>query len=164
MNLNNIVTLIKNVSAAYPTVQEFGEGDIYEFLNSKEHKYPCVFLTIESISTDGDVQNINATLFYVDRLLDDNSNKLDIQSVSVTALKSIIEKLEETNYINFTSINYTPFTEKFTDLCAGSFAQCTIQVNDVLECDDFELGTLVIKENGSYNVLGYNQVIVDIQK
>lgn len=162
MNLNNIVTLIKNVSTAYPTVQEFGEGDIYEFLNSKEHKYPCVFLTIGSISTDGDVQNINVTLFYVDRLLDDNSNKLDIQSVSVTALKSIIEKLEETNYINFTSINYTPFTEKFTDLCAGSFAQCTIQVNDILECDDFELGTLVIKENGSYNVLGYNQVIVDI--
>lgn len=164
MILKELVNYIKNVSLAYPTVQEFGEGDIYEFMNSGEHKYPTIFLTIESITSDEDTQTLNATLFYVDRLLSNSSNKIDVQTVGLTALKSIKEKLEEANYINFTSINYTPFTEKFSDLCAGAFAQCNIQVNDTLECDDFELGTLTIKEDGLYNVLGYSQVIVDVTK
>lgn len=164
MNLKNIVTLIKNVSMSYPTIQEFGESDIYEFMNSGEHKYPTIFLTIESITSDEYAQTLNATLFYVDRLLSNSSNKIDVQTVGLTTLKSIKEKLEEVNHINFTSVNYTPFTEKFSDLCAGVFAQCNIQVNDTLECDDYELGTLTIKEDGLYNVLGYNQVIVDITK
>lgn len=163
MNLKDLVKYINTASISYPTIQEFGEGDIYEFLNNGEHKYPCIFLTIESISTDNDTQNINASLFYVDRLLSDNSNKLDVQTVGVTALKSVKEKLEELNYINFTSINYTPFTEKFSDLCAGAFAQCIIQVNDELECDDYEFGTLTITENGLYNTLGYNSVLVDVK-
>lgn len=164
MNLKDLVKYIHTASISYPTIQEFGEGDIYEFLNNGEHKYPCIFLTIESISTYNDTQNINTSLFYVDRLLSDNSNKLDVQTVAVTALKSIKEKLEELNYINFTSINYTPFTEKFADLCAGAFAQCTIQLNDELECDDYEFGTLTITENGLYNTLGYNSVLVDITR
>lgn len=162
MNLTELNTFIKSVSLAYPTIRNYGEGDIYEALNNGNNEYPCIFLTIESISTGEDTQNINATLFYVDRLLSDSSNKLDIQTVALTALKSIKEKLEETNYINFTSVNYTPFTEKFADLCAGAFAQCNIQVNDTLECNDYDLSSLTITENGIYNVLGYKQAIVDV--
>lgn len=164
MILREFIEYIKNVSLAYPTIKTFGEGDIYETLNSGNNEYPCIFLTIESISSDEDAQTLNGTIFYVDRLLDDSSNKLAIQTVGLTALKSIKEKLEEENYINFTNINYTPFTEKFSDMCAGMFAQCSIQLNDTLECDSFELATLTVKENGLYSTIGYKQVVVDVTR
>lgn len=164
MNLIDINNFIKNLSLGYPTIQEYENGDVYEYMNSSEHKYPTIFLTISSISSNDEITNISATLFYIDRLLKDNSNRLEIQAYGNKALKAILEKATEWSIINFDTITYTPFTEKFADLCAGVFAQFNIQINDELDCSSYEGLTLDIKEDGLYNVLGYEQVLVDVTK
>lgn len=164
MNLTELNNFIKTLSLAYPTVRNYGEGDVYEALNSGNNEYPTIFLTISEISTNEDITNITATLFYIDRLLDDNSNRLNIQTVGTNALKAILEKATEWSRINLETITYTPFTEKFADLCAGVFAQFSIQINDELDCGSYESVTLTIKEDGVYSTLGYEQVIVDVTK
>lgn len=165
MNLKSFVEILSRTSLEYPTIQDFSEGDIYEYLNSGEHRYPCIFLTVESIENSGDNNTLNATLFYVDRLLSDNSNRLDIQTTSITALNSILEKLQEINYFTITSSNFTPFTEKFADLCAGSFVRCNIEIPSDSDCEgeEYEISPLNITKNGEYEVLGYDKAVVNIQ-
>jgi hypothetical protein len=49
MNLYNTIQKVLNTASSHILVNEVGEGDIYEYLNSGEHKYPCVFLTVTSV-------------------------------------------------------------------------------------------------------------------
>ena len=43
MNYKEVVNTILNIAKKHKMVNEVGYGDIYEHLNSGEHKYPCVF-------------------------------------------------------------------------------------------------------------------------
>lgn len=123
MNFKETINTILEVARNHKMVNEVGYGDIYEHLNSGEHKYPLVFLTVDSVELDLTTNNsINFTLFYVDMLMDDNSNKLDIQSFAITTLEKLTNELN--NILGGVEpSNVTLFTEKFTDLCAGGYLQ-----------------------------------------
>ena len=80
MNIREFSNAVGLIALNYPTVQEYSEGDIYNYLNTGEHKYPCIFLTIESVE-EGELnsQTLSGSLFYVDRLLNDSSNRLMVR-------------------------------------------------------------------------------------
>lgn len=161
MRLDELIKDIKDTSLRHYLVNEFGDGDVYEYLNSGEHKYPLVFLTITSISDNDTTRDVNCALFYVDRLTSDQSNKKQVQAVAVNTLGDIIYDFETT------SANYTPFTEKFTDLCAGAYVECTLNIPFVpgTDCgDNFEIRIRNIFENGTFNVEDYDEVYVDIEQ
>lgn len=123
---------IEEISTSHILVNEYSEGDIYEYLNAGEHKYPCVFLTVTNISTSLSSSSINFTLFYTDRLLENGSNKTAIQSTGIQVIKQILSKFKMKNdEYELTSANYTPFTEKFADMCAGVF--CEISLDNMIE-------------------------------
>lgn len=159
---------IKEISTSHILVNEYSEGDIYEYLNAGEHKYPCVFLTVTNISTSLSSSSINFTLFYTDRLLENGSNKTAIQSTGIQVIKQILSRFEESNpEYQFNSVNYTPFTEKFSDMCAGVFGEISVDNLDSLEnleCEDgeFELKEITLTENGVYDILGYDRAIVAV--
>lgn len=161
MRLDELIKNIKDTSLRHYLVNEFGDGDVYEYLNSGEHKYPLVFLTITGISDNDTTRDVNCALFYVDRLTSDQSNKKQVQAVAVNTLGDIIYDF------NTTSANYTPFTEKFTDLCAGAYVECTLNIPFVpgTDCgDNFEIRVRNIFENGTFNVEDYDEVYVDIEQ
>lgn len=128
MTLYQINEALKEIALSRDFVNEYDEGDIYDHLNSGEHKYSLVFLTLRSISSTGDTYDISCNLFYVDRLLKNNSNKLEIQSRAIETLKSIFRELEE-RYPMITVENdmYTPFTAQFSDLCAGVYSTINLR-------------------------------------
>lgn len=165
MNYYNFVKQIKEISLANGIVNETGEGDIYLHLNSGMHKYPCVFLTVQNITFANDIVNVNGTLFYVDRLLDNSANKVEIQSNALTVLSQIFDRIAEETVINIRQNTYTPFDEKFADLCAGQFA--TFQAsfpNDVICSDDnFEIKTITLNHNGIYDIIGYDKAVVAVE-
>lgn len=162
---------IQDISASHVLVNEYGEGDIYEYLNTGEHKYPCVFLTVTNIGTSVSSTQINFTLFYTDRLVENGSNKTAIQSTGISVIKQILSKYEqEHSEYDLTSANYTPFTEKFSDMCAGVF--CDVVLDNPIEtleeydseCNegDFELKTITLTKNGLYDIIGYDKAVVAI--
>lgn len=122
MNFKQVVENILSISKDLPMVNEVGYGDIYEHLNSGNHKYPCVFLTVDNVTTDSNFgqDTINGTLFYVDRLLDNCKNKIDIQSCAITTLEDLNIKFQEA-YGIMAEANVTLFTEQFSDMCAGGY-------------------------------------------
>ena len=165
MNYYNFIKQIKNISLSNGLVNETGEGDIYIHLNSGMHKYPCVFLTVQNVTFTNDIVNVNATLFYVDRLLDNSSNKLEIQSNGITVLSQILDRIAEETVINTVQNVYTPFEEKFADLCAGQFVTFRASFpNDVICSDDeFEVKTITLNHNGIYDIIGYDKAVVAVE-
>ena len=162
---------IQEISNSHVLVNEYGEGDIYEYLNSGEHKYPCVFLTVTNLTTSISGTQINFTLFYTDRLVEDNSNKKSIQSTGINVIKQVLSKFEQEHpTFAIDSVNYQPFTEKFADMCAGVFCNVVLEnPTDNIEsydneCEEgaFELKTITLTANGIYDVIGYDTAIVEI--
>lgn len=173
MTLKDLSNIINNYSLKQSAVSEYKEGDIYENLNNGEHKYGFVNFTINSIQRTEQTNTVNCYLFYVDRLTEDNGNKLDIWSVGTTVLQRILSEVTY-NAGTFFEIGevttYTTFTEKFNDLCGGVYATLEITVlNEVDECFDYiptptpvPEGTITITENGTYDVTDFAEAIINI--
>ena len=165
MNLYSFIENLKNVSLAHYDVKEFNCGDVYGVMNKKYHKYPCVVLTVDNIQKgQNDTNIVNGNLFYIDRQLADESNKLYVQSQGVSVLNNIFNKSYQNIGYPFDTQQFTPFSEKFADLCAGAY--CTfsalVDIEGVCDDDNFMSKILNITENGLYNVDGYDSVDVNV--
>ena len=171
MRYFDFIKEIKEISTSHILVNEYGEGDIYEYLNNGEHKYPCIFLTVTKLNTTDSGTAINFTLFYTDRLVENQANKTAIQSTGISVIKQILSRYEQLHpeYL-LSNVNYTPFTEKFTDMCAGVFCDVVIENQiDTLEdydneCEEgaFTVKTITLTKNGVYDIIGYDEAIVAI--
>lgn len=166
MNLYQFIDTIKQVATAHKDVAAFNDGDVYETMNSGQHIYPSVVLSISNMSaTDNDgYQTISCVLFYIDRLTDDSANKTMIWSQGYNVLKQLKDRLSESLAWNFDTANYTPFTEKFQDLCAGVYAETNITLQDDIICSDtsYAVQQLDVTRNGLYSTIGYDTVLVAV--
>lgn len=161
MNYFSLIDEIKQVSLRYG--EEFYEGDIYEYLNSGNHKYPSIILTVQNITTDEDVSTISATIFAVDRLTNDSSNKLEVQSLCMSKITQILGTLEE-RVSNLQSNTLVPFTEKFSDLCGGMYGEFTLDYIGEGVCDlGLQIKEIELTRNGVYDIMGYDKAIVNIK-
>jgi hypothetical protein len=172
MTYYSLLNTLKKLTQKHYLLNEFGEGDVYEFMNSGNHKYPCLFITLSNISVDEDSTQYNFTLFYIDRLTDDLNNKINVQTTGVEIVKQILARLvDEIGTLTVNSVDYTMFTEKFADMCGGVF--CNVVLDDYTNnlendinnnCDDSDFSVTEIKltKNGIYDVAGYDKAIVSI--
>ena len=100
---------------------------------------------------------VTGSIFYVDALLSDSSNKLQIQATGMTTLQQIFMRLMD-NYPDFDlrTGRYTPFDEKFADLCAGVFSNFTVSFMDdicIVNDDIFEEKQPTIKDYFCFTAL-----------
>lgn len=162
MNVKQLMDTLQSTALWVTGITSYAEGDVYENLNSKGQTYPKMVFTLSTIGED----NVTGTIFYIDRLLTDNSNKIDIQSAGVTALNTFKLLLEDAvAELSFESDTKTPFTEQFADMCAGVYSQVTMNIALDLTCSDSASYTdkiLSVTENGIYNSAGYNKVDVSV--
>ena len=168
MKYKELVKIIKDVSLALPDVNSFYTGDVYEINADQSVKYASVVLTNQEHQFDNnnDKFNYNFVLFFIDRLLDDESNRIDVQTAGISALKNIVTALEDYGII-IDSFRFTLFKERFNDICSGAYATFTIQIDDI-DCNEYlgiitpdKLKAIAINQNGEYNGL-FNKVIVDV--
>ena len=181
MTLFDIIRNLQAIAAQEPSVRSVSDGDIYDALNAAvDIKYGVFHITQDTHSTNGDLDVWGLNLFYIDRLLDNNENRLSIQSAGITILENVLKRFADTfgaEYLN--NIVYTPFTQRFKDNCAGVF--CKISISTVMDnlCEEGGKIVLVknqdksidITSNGRYNVtpdygfsgLGQVDINVDVQ-
>ena len=165
MNLFQLIHTIKNTAGKSNLVSSVKDGDVYENLNSGTQTYPVVNVTIDNITKDEKgTSNVTMNIFYIDRLEDNNRNKTQVQSSAVTVLEQIMNKLEDEQSFDFTSKTFYPFTEKFADLCAGSYVTCTLdlQLDTLCDNDSFKPALLEINSNGTYDVTDYDTALVNV--
>lgn len=163
MNIREFSNAVGLIALNYPTVQEYSEGDIYNYLNTGEHKYPCIFLTIESVE-EGEInsQTLSGSLFYVDRLLNDSSNRLMVQTAAISTLQILTGKIADNISGEMEVGMYQPFTEKFADWCAGAFCEFSFTYITGSECGEYDELVLNVRKNGVYDILGYEKIVVSV--
>lgn len=162
MNYFELCTNILNNAGKHKFVREVYYGDVYEFNNLPNRKYPNFVLTANGSSVSGDITTYQFNAFLTDRLVDDKSNTLEVQS----ECKTILEQIFANGFTGLDNISYTVWTEKFNDLCAGCYASFSISLPNELICVDDDLFNKVVKEinaNGEYSVSGFDTVVVDVQ-
>lgn len=125
--LTNLKNQIGEIAKSQPEVNAYGEGSVYELLNSGGiiEKYAAVVATFQSASIVDDNYTATVNLFYIDRLTKfDDNNRLTIQDTAVQTLHNILLELAEEYDVE--NENYTLFTQKFADNCAGAYATIKI--------------------------------------
>ena len=125
--LTNLKNQIGEIALSQPEVNAYGEGSVYDLLNSggKIEKYAAVVTTFQSASIVDDNYTATVNLFYIDRLTKfDDNNRLQVQDTAVETLHNILLQLAEEYDVENES--YTLFTQKFADNCAGAYATLKI--------------------------------------
>lgn len=131
MNYYNLKSYFQTLCDNYS--QQFTEGDIYQ-VNYGQNSYPAMNLSLsELVQTDENSETYVVTLFYIDLLNRDRSNKVNIQSDGLEVLKSIVNSFVESNsYIVTLPVSYKIFTERFTDETAGAYV--TLRIKTLQDC------------------------------
>ena len=169
MTLLEITNKIKTYAGGQfsnPTVMV---GSVYENMNTKELKYPCINIDNVNVIKSNYEMIYSFYIYYADRLSEDGSNTLQIQSEANTSLQLILHKIYDSGVGRMTldelySVVITPYTMKFADLCAGAWLQVNVHVPDGIDyCDDpSQIRTLYITANGDYDVEDYEAVNVNV--
>ena len=92
MTLLELIRTIEVIASKQPSVKMIVENDIFR-LNNKADALYGVFAFVQgqhSTSIDSNVINYTFTFFYVDRLKNDRTNQIEVQSVGVQTLDNII--------------------------------------------------------------------------
>ena len=161
MTLYQIIRRLETFSLTLPNVRTASDGDVYAGLNDNpELKYGVFFVTQNTHQELEDMDRYGLTLFYIDRLDDTlEDNRLQIQSIGKEVLSVILRDFCEEYNIDFPTVNYTPFTQKFKDETAGVYAQITLDVIKGICADDFsdiisiyQTKTVNLTENGQFIV------------
>ena len=174
MNLLQTIRTIEEVAKGIPNVHAVVSA--FEDLNREDTVYSAVIIQQQSHTHNDDWMQYNFYIGYADRLVEDGSNELSVQSTAMNTIHSIVRALR--NILPSAEISYSNtnvFTQRFTALCAGAYETVSI-ILPISECDDSNEGipgldtlSTTITENGDYNFvpdgLGFDSVhvVVDVQ-
>jgi len=144
---------IKDICINHPVVKQYGEGEVFNINNLKNIKYPLIWVDFDNTESDINDFVFNLRLYYIDRLLDDKSNELDIQMDSVYILNDILTNISDI-YATYTNFNITHFNQQLSDMCAGGFVNLRIEkCTENGYTKDIEVSELNLlpSDNVSYN-------------
>lgn len=143
MTLVQLIRIIESVASKQPAINMIVRSDVFRINSAPSMKYGTFVWTQGQHSTTVEgLITYSFTFFYVDRLLDNLNNQVEIQSVGVEVLGNIIRNLEDFN-IGVADYTLQPFNQRFTDECAGVFANVKLTTTATSLCaetfEDFNL-------------------------
>ncbi len=130
MTLQQVIKAFEVVASQQPSVNMIVQNDIFR-LNSKSDARYGVFGWTQgqhSTSADSSMFTYSFVFFYVDRLKNDRSNEIEVQSVGIQTLDNILRKLEDFDIFVSSTYNFQTFNQRFLDECAGVFCNVSLQV------------------------------------
>lgn len=136
MTLLELIDRIEEVAAAQPSIHSIHQQDIYKLNELADVRY-CAFAWVQGTHNGNlseGTMGYQFTLYVVDRLTADESNELRVQSAACDTLKNILRVLSAD--VDITEYSITPFSHRFTDLCAGAYASVRMTVADDWNCEE----------------------------
>lgn len=127
MTLYDLIQTIERVASAQPTIRMIVENDIWK-LNAEPSADYAVFgfrQTEHSANIDSSFISYAFEFYYIDRLTNDMSNQIEVQSVAIQTLDNIVRTLAD-NGLKVADYRFMPFYQKFADECSGAICYITI--------------------------------------
>ena len=165
MTLLQVINTIQTISSVQPNIHSF-VGEFLD-LNDVTAKYSAIVLQQRTHRRNNDFITYSFYLGYADRLNEDKSNEVEVQSTAIQVIDDIVYKLENLN-LDCTVGVYNTFTQRFLAEAAGGYVELDI-TTPIGECeDDFAEEKLdtTITANGEYNFipkgLGFQSVHLNV--
>ena len=140
MTLAQLIRLFEGIAKEQPSINMIVQQDVFRINSAPSLKYGVFAWTQgqHSGSING-MQSYSFSLFYVDRLKEDLSNQIEIQSVGCDTISNILRTLAEEYDVDVASYTMQTFNQRFTDECAGVFCNVALSVLPTFFCpEDFE--------------------------
>lgn len=130
MTLIDTIRAIETAAASQPAVNMIVQNDIFRLNACPEARYGVFGWTQgqHSGGASSDLIRYAFTFFYIDRLTENKSNELEIQSVGISVLDNILRILDDQGAVPVGDWQYTTFNQRFVDECAGVFVTVGIEV------------------------------------
>lgn len=130
-----VLEKLKDLAKLHPSINMVESGDIFNLNTIGDVQYPIIWVDLASNATlTIDTIKPIYRIYYVDRLLEDKSNQMDIESDSMVVLNQLIAALA--NYIPLSMpVTLTPFQHKFNDVCAGGYIELPIEEDTFCSLD-----------------------------
>lgn len=136
--LYSVVRTLQNTALGMPNVRTVGENHLYDLMNGNPGVKYAVFYVTQTTHRSNDLFDIwGFNLFYIDRLLNDKSNELEIESTAKEVLDNIVDRFCANYNADVVGIRkYQSFTEHFKDECAGMYVTLEIEVPKEIICPE----------------------------
>jgi hypothetical protein len=139
MNLSEISIAIIDGFKKVGYVESIFNDDVYEIWNNSEVRYLSACWELESIETQDDVKAYNLLIFAADRLMENESNKLQCWDAAEQAIETMLNYITENGQSDNLFIEdvrqYTPFKQKFADNLAGVYCRLKLKTpNEINLC------------------------------
>ena len=138
MTLQQVIKAFEIVASAQPSVNMIVQNDIFRLNSLSDVRYGVFGWTQgqHTSSIDSSLFAYSFTFFYVDKLKDDRSNEVEVQSVGIQTLNNILRKLDESGVFVSSTYSFQTFNQRFLDECAGVFCSVTLQVPVIDTCSE----------------------------
>lgn len=149
MTLYAIISILQRIATLQPNVRSSSCGSLFEYMNTNPNiNYNVVHITQTSHRLEEDVDYYGLTLYFISRLDDTlENNRLLIQSTGKEVLTNIIKTFaEEYGVVDYPTMIFTPFTQRFQDECAGVYVsvELGIPIDYICPEDDYgEIGEII---------------------
>lgn len=139
MTLLETISLLNMAAASNPNINGIVEsGDIYDLSKDEFQQKYSAFCVTQGIHTIGEqFSTYRFTLFYVDRLTLDKSNKIQIHSTAMEFFQNLVTTLVmlSSEYkCDFEYGDVHTFTERFSAECAGAYMDCYVTTTNTSLC------------------------------
>ena len=138
MTLIQVIKAFEAIASKQPSVNMIVQNDIFRLNACPNARYGVFGWTqgIHSTGVDSNTISYQFTFFYVDRLTEDRSNQIEVQSVGIETLDNIIRDMDAKGL--YVDSNYTmqTFNQRFLDECAGVFCNVSISVPAASLCSE----------------------------
>lgn len=151
MTLLETIKILEHIASEQPNVNGIVEsGDVFDLSKEEyQQKYSAFCVTQGTHTIGTDFNTYSFTLFYVDRLTLDKSNKLEIQSTAVEFFSNFLHTInEEWSGLNVETSEVTTFTERFSAECAGGFMTVNVTTTPQSLCKIYYEETM---QKGEFN-------------
>ena len=134
MTLAQLIRLFEGIAKEQPSINMIVQQDVFRMNSAPSLKYGVFAWTQrQHLGSINGMQTYSFCLFYVDRLLKDLSNQIEIQSVGCETIGNILRALDEYD-VEVGNYTIQTFNQRFTDECAGVFCNVNLSVMPTTRC------------------------------
>ena len=140
MTLKQLIDKISDLALSQKCIHYTAAGTSIYQINPKTIKdYPILFQSPTGEHTvEDNTTTFEITLYYLDRLLEDNSNDIIVYSAAIEQLKNLARGIETIDNVLKVGDGYTitnvADTESFNDRLAGAYTTVEITVKNNETC------------------------------
>lgn len=139
MTLAEVIKIVERVASAQPDINMVVRNDVFRINAAPSVKYG-VFAWLQNqhrLEVENDYMHFSFTFFYVDRLTEDGSNEIEVQSTGITTLGNILKRLDDLGVLTEDDYTFQTFNQRFLDVCAGVFCNVDLVVPVAVCAEDF---------------------------